>query len=194
MLKRTLIMISSVILAFTMSGCGAMKMGKIYTFDFSSETQDAYLVMMDKLSETGDPAQAMMLEWEVADDVSEEDVFEAFKEYAGEYNMRYVGEKNMFRIKDGKPDQVVHARIGEFCSLSIAKKMLDHSRFYGGFMPCRIIYVEYGDGRRYLVSMDMTLALYGGTDKKPIPKELFDSMLEVKKAMEEIPQLAASGD
>jgi hypothetical protein len=61
-------------------------------------------------------------------------------------------------------------------------------------MPCRVIYVEYGDGRRYLISMDMTLAIYGGTDKKPIPKDLFDSMLEVKKAMEEIPQLAASGD
>lgn len=167
-MKKTIITaFIAVIAAFTMSGCGAMKMGKVYTFDFSSETQDAYLEMMSKLSETGDPAQAMMLEFPVADDVTEEDVFDAFKEYAAEYNMRYVGEKNMFRIKDPKPDQVAHARIGEFCSLSIAKKMLDHSRFYGGFMPCRIIYVEYGDGRRYVVTMDMTLALYGGTDKKP---------------------------
>ena len=116
------------------------------------------------------------------------------KEYAGEFNMRYVGEKNMFRIKDAKPNQVAHARIGEFCSLSIAKKMLDHSRYYGGFMPCRIIYVEYGDGRRFLVTMDMTLAIYGGTDKKPIPAELVESMLDVKEAMEEIPRLAASGE
>ena len=72
--------------------------------------------------------------------------------------------------------------------------MLDHSRFYGGFMPCRVIYVEYGDGRRYLVSMDMTLAIYGGTDKKAINPELLADMLEVKKAMEEIPAMAASGD
>ena len=194
MLKKLALGVAFFAMTTLFSGCGAMKMGKIYTFDFSSETQDAYLVMMDKLSETGDPAQAMMLEWKVADDVSEEDVFEAMKEYAGEYNMRYVGEKNMFRIKDPKPNQVAHARIGEFCSLTIAKKMLDHSRFYGGFMPCRVIYVEYGDGRRYLVSMDMTLALYGGTDKKPIPEDLFESMLEVKKAMEEIPAMAASGE
>ena len=194
MLKKLALGLAFLVTTTLFTGCGAMKMGKIYTFDFSSETQDAYLVMMDKLSETGDPAQAMMREWEVADDVSEEDVFEAMKEYAGEYNMRYVGEKNMFRIKDPKPNQVAHARIGEFCSLTIAKKMLDHSRFYGGFMPCRVIYVEYGDGRRYLVSMDMTLALYGGTDKKPIPEDLFESMLEVKKAMEEIPAMAASGE
>jgi len=169
------------------------KMGMAF-MSFKPETQKAYADMMAIIAETGDPAQAMMKEWKVADDVSEEDVFEAMKEYAGEYNMRYVGEKNMFRIKDPKPNQIAHARIGEFCSLTIAKKMLDHSRFYGGFMPCRVIYVEYGDGRRYLVSMDMTLALYGGTDKKPIPEDLFNDMLEVKKAMEEIPAMAASGD
>jgi len=71
--------------------------------------------------------------------------------------------------------------------LSIAKKMLNHSRYYGGFMPCRIIYVEYGDGRRYLITMDMTLAIYGGTDKKPIAPALMEDMKNVKIAMEQIP-------
>lgn len=193
MLKRISIVTSGIILAFTMSGCTMMKMGVAY-MGFPSEAQEAYAVMMGNLSETGDPAQAMMKEWKVADGVSEEDVFEAMKEYAGEYNMRYVGEKNMFRIENGKPDQVVHARIGEFCSLSIAKKMLNHSRYYGGFMPCRVLFVEYGDGRRYLVSMDMTLALYGGTDKKPIDPDLLEDMRAVKKAMEEIPAMAAAGE
>jgi len=169
------------------------KMGLAF-MSFKPETQKAYADMMAIIAETGDPAQAMMKEWKVADDVSEEDVFEAMKEYAGEYNMRFVGEKNMYRIKDAKPNQVAHSRIGEFCSLSIAKKMLDHSRYYGGFMPCRVIYVEYGNGDRYLVSMDMTLAIYGGTDKKAINPELLEDMLAVKEAMEEIPRMAASGE
>jgi len=169
------------------------KMGMAF-MSFKPETQKAYADMMAIIAETGDPAQAMMKEWKVADDVSEEDVFEAMKEYAGEFNMRFVGEKNMYRIKDAKPDQVAHSRIGEFCSLSIAKKMLDHSRFYGGFMPCRVIYVEYGNGDRYLISMDMTLAIYGGTDKKAINPELLEDMLAVKEAMEEIPRMAASGE
>jgi len=188
----------ALIATFVMTGCGAMKMGKIYTFDFSSETQDAYLGMMSKLSESGDPAQAMMLEWEITDpELTEEDIFDDMKELAGEYNMRYVGEKNMFRLTEAEnptAEKVVHARIAEFCSLSIAKKMLNHSRYYGGFMPCRVIYVEYGDGKRYLVSMDMTLAIYGGTDKKPINKVLMEDMLNVKKAMEEIPAIAAGYD
>jgi len=198
-MKRTITTVLVALIAtFLMTGCGAMKMGKIYTFDFSSKTQDAYLEMMGKLSESGDPAQAMMLEWEITDpELKEEDIFDEMKELAGEYNMRYVGEKNMFRLTEAEnptPEKVVHARIAEFCSLSIAKKMLNHSRYYGGFMPCRVIYVEYGNGRRFLVSMDMTLAIYGGTDKKPIPKDLFDSMLDVKKAMEEIPAIAAGYD
>lgn len=193
MLKKIFIGISPLIIASMFSGCTMMKMGVTF-MGFSSETQQAYADMMDIIGETGDPAQAMMKEWKVADSVSEEDVFDAMKQYAGEYNMRFVGEKNMFTIKDGKPDQVVHARIGEFCSLSVAKKMLDHSRFYGGFMPCRVLYVEYGDGRRYVISMDMTLALYGGTDKKPIEPGLFQDMLNVKKAMEEIPRMAAYGE
>lgn len=193
-MQRLSLGVSAVLMAVLFSGCSYMNMGKVFVWDFSGETRTAYANMMGVIGETGDPAQAMMLEFKVADDLSEEDVFDAMKEYADQYNMRFVGEKNMFRIEDGKPNQVVHARIAEFCSLSVAKKMLDHSRYYGGFMPCRVLYVEYGDGRRYLITMDMTLALYGGTDKKPINSDLFADMLNVKKAMEEIPRMAASGE
>lgn len=202
MKNKIVLLIASVMATFMMSGCTMMKMGVAY-MGFPGEAQDAYAEMMGKLSETGDPAQAMMKEWLITDpELTEEDIIGELTDLAGEYNMRFVGEKNMFTLIDvekeafeksgiPKSDQIVHARIGEFCSLSIAKKMLNHSRFYGGFMPCRIIYVEYGDGRRYLVSMDMTLAIYGGTDKKPIDPELMAQMLDVKKAMEEIPLIAA---
>lgn len=192
MIRKLGLGISAAAIAVMFSGCTMIKMGTTF-MGFSSETQKAYADMMDVIGNTGDPAQAMMLEFPVKEGLEEQDVFDAMKEYAGEFNMMFVGEKNMFRIEGG-PNDVVHARIAEFCSLSIAKKMLNHSRYYGGFMPCRVIFVEYGDGRRYLVTMDMTLALYGGTDKKPIDKALFEDMVNVKKAMEEIPRLAASGE
>jgi len=163
----------------------------------------AYMEMFDKVLVYGDPAQGMMKEWEIKDkDLSEEDIFDDMKSLAGDYNMRFVGEKNMFRLTKAElssneaenANRVVHSRIAEFCSLSIAKKMLDHSRFYGGFMPCRVIYVEYGDGRRYLISMDMTLAIYGGSDAKPINDVLLEDMLNVQVAMEQIPAIAAGYD
>lgn len=193
MLKSVVMGVSTLLVASMFSGCTMMKMGVTF-MGFESDTQEAYAKMMGTIGETGDPAQAMMLEFEVKKDIDEEELFESMKSLASEYNMLFVGEKNMFRIKDGKPDEVVHARIAEFCALNVAKKMFNHSRYYGGFMPCRVVLVEYGDGRRYLVTMDMTLALYGGTDKKPINPDLFEDMLNVKKAMEEIPRLAASGE
>ena len=197
-MKKTIIKsLAALMTAFIMSGCTAMNLGVTF-MGFDDDTQKAYAGMMDIVNETGDPAQAMMKEWLITDEeLTEEDIFDEMKDLAGEYNMRFVGEKNMFRLTKAEnptPEKVVHARIGEFCSLSIAKKMLNHSRFFGGFMPCRVIYVEYGDGRRYLISMDMTLALYGGTDAKPIDPELFEQMKDVMTAMEEIPMKAAGYD
>ena len=194
-MKKTILKSLVVLMtAFVMSGCTAMNLGVTF-MGFSDDTQKAYAGMMDIVKETGDPAQAMMKEWLITDtELTEEDIFDEMKDLAGDYNMRFVGEKNMFRLTEAEnptPEKVVHARIAEFCSLSIAKKMLNHSRFFGGFMPCRVIYVEYGDGRRYLVSMDMTLAIYGGTDAKPIEPGLFAQMKDVMTAMEEIPMKAA---
>ncbi len=194
MKKMILKSVVALMTTFIMSGCTAMNLGVTF-MGFDDDTQKAYAGMMDIVNETGDPAQAMMKEWLITDaELTEEDIFDEMKDLAGEYNMRFVGEKNMFRLTEAEkptPQKVVHARIGEFCSLSIAKKMLNHSRFFGGFMPCRVIYVEYGDGRRYLVSMDMTLAIYGGTDAKPINPELLAQMKDVMTAMEEIPMKAA---
>ena len=197
-MKKTIVMsIAALMTAFVMSGCTAMKLGTTF-MGFSPDTQEAYAGMMDIVSETGDPAQAMMKEWLITDDeLTNEDIIDEMRDLAGEYNMRFVGEKDMFRLiaaENPTPEKVVHAHIAEFCSLSIAKKMLNHSRFFGGFMPCRVILVEYGDGRRYLVSMDMTLAIYGGTDAKPIDPELFEQMKDVMTAMQEIPMKAAGYD
>lgn len=193
-IKSVVVIISILVVVFISNNLTAIKLG-ISFMSFPAQTQEAYASMMDIVQETGDPAQAMMKEWEITDtDLEEEDIFMELESLALDYNMRYVGEKNMFRIENPEPNEVAHARIAEFCSLSIAKKMLNHSRFYGGFMPCRILYVEYGDGRRYLVSMNMDLAIYGGTNKKIISPELLKDMLNVKKAMEEIPALVAGYD
>ena len=58
-------------------------------------------------------------------------------------------------------------------------------------MPCRIIFVEYGNGDRYLVTMDLILAIHGG---RPLPKEMLELAESVRTAMSEIPKLATSGD
>jgi len=152
---------------------------------------DAYSDMFFEVLEDGDPAKAMMNEYEVAEDISNEEVASSIKDLAEEYNMMLTGDVKMFTKEDAKPDEVKHARIFSLCSLPIAKQFLNYSRYFGGFMPCRIIMVEYGNGKRYLVTMDLTLAIHGG---RPLPKEMLELATSVQKAMVDIPSQAASGD
>ena len=151
----------------------------------------AYMKMFKNVLEYGDPARAMMKEFKVDSEVSNEDVIESIKVLAEEYNMRITGDIKMYTKDDAKPEEIKHARIISLCSLAIAKTFLNNTRYYGGFMPCRIMLVEYGNGDRFLVTMDMTLAIYGGY---PLPDEMKRLGLGVKQAMEEIPQRAVKGD
>jgi uncharacterized protein (DUF302 family) len=105
--------------------------------------------------------------------------------------MRVTGYVKMFTKEDAKPTEVKEARIFSLCSLYIAKVFLNHSRYFGGFMPCRIMYIQYGDGSAYLITMDLNLAIHGGY---PLPKKMGDLAAKVKTAMEEIPARAANGD
>ncbi len=156
-----------------------------------SGAMPAYMNMFTKVIETGDPAEAMMKDFVVAEDVENEDVAESIKALAEEYNMRITGDVKMFNKEDAKPNEVKHARIFSLCSLHIAKVFLNHSRFFGGFMPCRIMLVEYGNGERHLVTMDLELAIHGGA---PLPPKMLELATKVQKAMIEIPERAAKGD
>ncbi|WP_345984597.1 DUF302 domain-containing protein [Sulfurimonas sp. HSL-1656] len=194
MIKGLLTGVFAVALALTMSGCSTMHMGWTAVtgqHKLDDKAMDAYDNMFTKVVEYGDPARAMMQEWQVKDDIANEDVAETIKSLAEEYNMRVTGDIKMYTKDDAAPEEVKHARIFSLCSLPIAKVFLNYSRYYGGFMPCRIMLVEYGSGVRYLVSMDMTLAIHGGYE---LPAEMLKMALSVKKAMDEIPARAAIGD
>ena len=155
------------------------------------EALPAYMAMFEKVVENGDAARAMMNEWKINEDVSNDDASESIKTLAEEYNMRITGDVKMYTKDDAAAEEVKHARIFSLCSLPIAKVFLNYSRWYGGFMPCRIMLVEYGNGDRYLVAMDMTLAIHGGY---PLPPDMLKMAQTVQKAMEEIPARAAKGD
>jgi uncharacterized protein (DUF302 family) len=193
-MKSLITVVFSVALTLMMSGCSTMHMGWTAVtgqHKLDDKAMDAYDNMFTNVVEYGDPARAMMQEWNVDEDLTNEDVAEIIKSLAEEYNMRVTGDIKMYTKDDAAPKEVKHARIFSLCSLPIAKVFLNYSRWYGGFMPCRIMLVEYGNGERFLVSMDMTLAIHGGY---PLPDDMLKMALSVKKAMDEIPARAAIGD
>ncbi len=180
------------------SGCSAMHMGTKAIWhgyivrDLDPGAMEAYDNMFTVVTETGDPAKAMMNEYKVdTEEVSGDDLKDIIQGLAEEYNMRVTGYVKMFTKEDAKPDEVKEARIWSLCSLHIAKVFLNYSRYFGGFMPCRIMYVQYGNGDAYLITMDLTLAIHGG---KKLPPQMLELATKVKKAMTEIPSRAAVGD
>ncbi|MBA1432072.1 MAG: DUF302 domain-containing protein [Epsilonproteobacteria bacterium] len=194
MRKNLLIALMAVAVAFFTTGCSTMHMGWTAVtgqHKLDDGAMPAYDDMFTKVVEYGDPARAMMKEWKVDEGVSGDDVKESIEALTEEYNMRLTGYVKMYTLEDAKPDQVAEARIYSLCNLTTAKIFLNYSRYYGGFMPCRIMYVRYGNGDAYLISMDMTLAIHGGY---PLPKDMLDTANKVKEAMEKVPERAAHGD
>ena len=194
MRKRIITALLAMGIAFFATGCSTMHMGWTAVtgqHKLDDGAMDAYDAMFTEVVKYGDPARAMMKEYKVAEDVSNEDVIESIKALAEEYNMRVTGDVKMFTIPDAKADQVKYVENVSMCSLFIAKKFLNHSRYFGGFMPCRIMLVEYGNGDRYLITMDLTLAIHGGY---PLPPEMLKLATHVQTAMVEIPSRAAKGD
>jgi len=194
MKKSFITAIIAVGFAFFATGCSTMHMGWTAVtgqHKLDDGAMKAYDDMFTNVVEHGDPARAMMKEFKVADDVSGDDVKESITALVEEYNMRLTGYVKMFTKKDAKPNEVKEARIYSLCSLYIAKVFLNHSRYFGGFMPCRIMYIQYGNGDAYLITMDLTLAIHGGY---PLPPKMLKLATEVDKAMTEIPQRAANGD
>ncbi len=150
----------------------------------------AYAAMFSQVLATGDPAQAMMKEYKVQENVSNKDVGESIYALAKEYNLRITGDVVMFTKEDAKPNEVRYVRIFSMCSLHIAKVFLNYSRYFGGFMPCRIMLIEYGNGKRYLITMDLELAIHGG---KPLSPKMLKLATHIQKAMIEVPARAAKG-
>lgn len=188
MIKNILALLGAIVLV---TGIGAYVKFGSQVSKLDSGAIPAYMAMFGSVLEQGDPATAMMIEFEINEDVSNEDVAESMKALAEEYNMRITGDIKMYTKDDAASDEVKHARILSMCSLHIAKVFLNHSRAFGGFMPCRVMLIEYGNGKRYLVTMDLTLAIYGG---QTLPDEMLKLAKHVQKAMIEIPKRAAKGD
>ncbi len=156
-----------------------------------SGAMPAYMKMFGNVLETGDAAKAMVLEYKVDKDVSNDEVGESVKALVENYNMRLTGDVKMFTKEDAKPTEVKHARIFSMCSLPIAKKFLNFSHQFGGFMPCRVMLVELGNGDRFLYTMDLTLMIHGG---KTLPPKMLALAKTVQASMEGIASRAAQGD
>lgn len=159
---------------------------------FDPQAGNIYTELAKNLLETKNSAEATVWKFKVDDGVSADDVEEAMKMVANELNMANVGEKPLSKdveAKTGKPYRLV--KIFEFCNSRIAAQMLDYSDAFSAYLPCRITLIEDKQGQLWLYALNMDMMIYGG---EPLPPELKESALKVKKSVLNIMQRGAAGD
>ena len=97
-MKKLVLGLSALVVMLFMSGCSTMHMGWTAVtgqHKLDDGAMEAFDNMFTSVVENGDPARAMMNEYKVAEDVSNEDVIESIKALAEEYNMRVTGDVKM---------------------------------------------------------------------------------------------------
>jgi uncharacterized protein (DUF302 family) len=111
---------------------------------------------------------------------------------ANAHNIKNVGELPLYKEVEamtGAPYR--HAQIFMFCNAATAAKMMDYNDAYSAYLPCRVALVEDKQGQAWLYSLNMDLMIYGG---EPLPPELKEEAMNVKKIILDIMQKGAAGD
>jgi len=160
--------------------------------ELDPKAKDVYKTMWQKLKETGNSADATVVKYSLAEDVSPEDAEEAMELVANEHNIRGVGVLPLSQqvFLETEVEQR-YLKIFQYCNPQTAMKMVDYSDAFAAYLPCRIALVEDKQGKYHLYSLNMDLMIYGG---KTLPPELLAEALKVKEIITDIMKRAAEGD
>ncbi|GBE08974.1 hypothetical protein BMS3Bbin11_00247 [bacterium BMS3Bbin11] len=165
---------------------------KKFQTEFDPGAFNAYKELVKNVLETGSAVDATTWKYKLEDGVSIDDAIQSMKIAANAHNIKHVGELPLYKEVEamtGKPYR--HAQIFMFCNAVTAAKMMDYNDAYSAYLPCRVALVEDKQGQAWLYSLNMDLMIYGG---KPLPPELKEEAINVKKIILDIMQKGAAGD
>ena len=160
--------------------------------EFDPRAFKAYKGLIGDVLEAGNAVEATTWKVKVEDGVSIDDVIESMKIAANSHNIKNVGELPLYKEVEsmsGKPYR--HAQIFMFCNALTAARMMDYKDAYSAYLPCRVALVEDKQGQAWLYSLNMDLMIYGG---EPLPPELKEEAMNVKKIILDIMHKGAAGD
>ena len=160
--------------------------------DFDPKAAETYKTMVDNLMKTGNPAEATVWKAKVKDGLTFEEVDQSIKSVANELNIKSVGELplgDQVAAMQGKPWRKL--KIYLYCNPLTAAKMIDYSDAYSAYLPCRISLLEDKTGKLWLYTLNMDMMIHGG---KPLPPELKEEAIGVKKIMLGILERGSKGD
>ncbi len=159
---------------------------------FDENAAAVYSALGQRLLESGNAADATVWKIKVNEGLSADDVEEAMHSVANEHNIKNVGELPLYKqveAMSGNPYRFV--KIYMFCNALTAAKMLEYDDAFSAYLPCRVSLVEDKSGQLWLYSLNMDMMIYGG---EPLPPELKNEALKVKKIIRDIMDRGAAGE
>jgi len=159
---------------------------------FDPQAFATYKDMFVKLMQTGSAVDATVWKREVKQGLSVADVEDVMKSVAVELNIKNVGELPLSKQVEAMTGQKQRfLKIYMYCNPLTAAKMVDYSDAYSAYLPCRLSLVQDKQGRLWLYSLNMDMMIHGG---KPLPHDLKEDAIRVKKVIQTIMQRASSGE
>lgn len=159
---------------------------------FDDKAAETYHALFKIILHTGNAAEATVWKMPVKDGIKAKEVEEVMKFVANEHNIKDVGELPLYKQVEaytGKPFRFM--KIYMFCNALTAAKMVTYSDAFSAYLPCRVTLLEDKTGKLWLYSLNMDLMIHGGS---PLPDELKNEALNVKKIIQDIMTRGASGE
>jgi len=160
--------------------------------NFDDKAMATYGDMATVLLETGNAAEATIWKVPAAEGATREGIEEAMNFAANEHNFKNVGELPLSdQVTAMTGESAPYMKIYLFCDPLVASRMVAYSDAYSAYLPCRITVLEDGEGKLWLITLNMDLMIHGGTS---LPTELYEEALSVKEIILDIMNRGAAGE
>lgn len=159
---------------------------------FDPGARETYANIAKVLLETGNPAEATVWRAQVKDGLTFDDVDQAIRSVATTMNIKDVGALplgDQVSAMEGAAWRKL--KIYLYCNPLTAAHMIDYSDAFSAYLPCRIALLQDKTGKLWIYTINMDLLIYGG---KPLPPELKEEALKIKKIMQTVLSDGAKGD
>jgi len=151
-----------------------------------------YMNMADIVLNTGNAAEGMIRKVKIQKDISNDDVLESLNSIAIQRGIKPVGDLPLSAEVEARTgEKQRYVRVLSYCNPTIAMKMVDFSKAYGAFLPCRIVIMEDKNGDRWMYTMALELMISGG---KTLPPDMLEYGNKVRKTIYDMMDLAAKGE
>ena len=133
---------------------------------------------------------ASIQRFELAEGVSVDDAVASMELRANMLNFKMVADLPLSEQVKAMGQEANYMRILAFCDALIAKKMVEHNIIFAGFLPCRIAVLEDGDGKGWIVTMNMDMMLHA----VDLPEDLQPLAVKVRDTIYSIVDAGVNGD